>query len=180
MPTSQDADSVTQTFKHRLEKIAEAKQLLETLNAQKPRPKEAVLLERRIKCCELAGLLHGQVHSMNSAVLTQAVECMKEEGIPLPVLTVGQILERTAESRLRNGLKELAKFDIKAYVSFFFAKDMCVMNTDNVLEYDYITLIDKIIKGHAAQMQEASDDEAKTLKEQADWELQVGHVECRV
>ena len=58
--TSQDVDSVARAFKHRLETIAEAKQLLDTLNAQKPRPKEAVLLERRIKCCELAGLLHSQ------------------------------------------------------------------------------------------------------------------------
>ena len=55
-------------------------------------------------------------------------------------------------------------------------------DTDNVLEYDYVTFIDRIMKGHAAKMQEASDDEAKTLKEQADWELPVGHVrflECR-
>ena len=151
---------------------SKAKQLLDTLNAMKPLPKESVLLEHRIQACEYGALLHNHARTGNSDVIQKAVECMSGLDIPLPTHVAAKLIERRAEEYLLDGARNPRWFDAKTYVSMLVVKPEFILPEVHYLKMNYATLVDMTTKRLLSEMEEAGPDGTDAVKELFDSELQ--------
>ena len=151
---------------------SKAKQLLDTLNAMKPLPKESVLLEHRIQACEYGALLYNHARTGNPEVIQKAVECMSELGIPLPTHVASKLIERRAEDYLLDSARNPRRFDANTYVSMLVVKAEFILPEVHYLKMNYATLVDMTTKRFLIQMEEAGPDGTDAVKELFESELQ--------
>lgn len=134
---------------------AQAKTLLDGLNATTPKPKESVLLEARIKNCEFAAMLHNHARTLNGALLKQAVMAMKDCEVPLPTHVLCSLLERRAESFFGDAIAAAAKddcqistkqLDVNSFVALLVPSQRHIVEDGDPLKSTYATALE-LVKG---------------------------------
>lgn len=179
-------------------RLAAAKTVLETFNGLKPRPKEAVLLEHRIRNCEFAAMLATHCRSMNKPAMTQAVACMASQGIELPLKIRLQLVERHVNETLalsfetdaatsktsaedkeskpqddKEEKKLTPKEAAKNVLKILLIVPDNIMEEENLIESTFATLVELTKSRHALEMTSVeAENEAKAREQhEQDWEV---------
>ena len=183
----------------------EAKTVLESFNSSKVRPKEAILLEDRIKKCEYAAALATHAKTMNRPALETAVAEMQGCDLEMPLSIIGQIVERRVDEILagllcgtdggkdakstksisastKGGAVQLSLAQqqkaAEALAGIFVISPANVLDTQNLLEFNFATLVHMTKDRHALAMRAVESEQEHALQDAHDNEWQVGITTC--